>query len=466
MKLLILIDVDDMRIREGSFSSTFTIPNTRNGNTFTTAGLSRMFNETIPNITSWITHQTQPLLETLNLPERLFDITLISGLLATPLPNEAEEEINPQDARLSLISSPSRDFPFVNLIDLSYNTRTDRIYLALSRNSENAPIPSKDFFDSIKVRNTTLNFADSTSRTFSDPDSESNPYRVKAREYSWSLPSSPIPSNSVRFPITLVKQGVSKASQYESNRMITKSTIESREDNEYPNVVNGFSIKSIDYTSTSLTIVFNDSNLTSISSIAIKDKENEVYITRQLLPSDATITGNALLWEDDFPEFKELQLNKEYNIEIITNASETENRFFVPNPSGDYHYLKDLTKTGTEFSFNLVSNGSEALESNSFNTFRLENEDGSQLTPHTQRHNLSEDSIDSRERKYTLQTTDLSSLATGNYQISIETEDRDDIDLTFLQLTDFCFDTIVILDTNLEDVTIKDVLNNEVNPPL
>ncbi len=373
----------------------------------------------------------------------------------------AFEILNESSVDETIISELNdREFPFVNINDITYNDATNKLILTLDRSSDCAPVPNKEFFDSIRINNRTFNFQSSSYIAFRDAEDENNPYQKRVAEYQWSTNLNPASSCGVSYPIVFRKDGTSNTSDFSVSREISKSTVRTRKENIFPEILGGFNFQSIEYTDTSLRITFNESimNEDSFYSIAIKSKDGSEFITRELLPSDATITGGGVfLWEDDYPEFKEIKDNKDYTIEMKKGVTSTELKFFNTNPSGDYYFLKNIEYTDDSFSFELDSNGSRDVSSSiPFINLRLNDKEASpnNFIPESLLAGFERDG-----NKFTIDGIDLSSLTEKNYELRFNIQDSTPFQIQFTKLTDFCFDNIVILDTNMDDINVLNILN-------
>ena len=351
-----------------------------------------------------------------------------------------------------------REFPFVRVNDITYNESTNNLILTMSRVSDNAPIPSPDFFDAILINNRRFNFENvSDYRRFLDPEDPNNPYGQRIAEYTWQTATNPSSRCGLTYPIEFVKDGESITSAFDLTRPVHKSTIRSEMRNIFPSLLGGFRLENIEYDN-NLTITFDESNMdaTSFYSIAIKDKDNTNFVTRELKATDATITGgNTFIWAG-LPEFLELRDNKDYTIEMKKSVTQTEDRFFVTNPSGNFHFVRNIEHSDDSFSFTLDSNGSLDVK-NTSPVIHLSLTD-SMNNPVIANTTLLNFDIDSNI--ISVPSVDLSSVTVGNYVLTLGVEDLNSFEVTFTKMTDFCFDTIVIFDTNLDDISIRNSLGS------
>ena len=338
-------------------------------------------------------------------------------------------------------------FPDVS-IDLSYLEASNQLRLVLNRNHEFAPIPDKAFFDSMTINNRTFSFSGSSYS--SDEDTGDAIYL-----FSSSTP--PISDTAETFDITFTKTGESFTRAFDIERVVKKSTIRQEQSKDLPRIVNGLKLSDISFGDDFFEIEFDEVNLSASSFDCIQILSGSQEVTRQMRSSDATISGgNTFRWEG-LEEFKEIKKNKTYTLEILKGGYCEVDKLFIPNPSGDYHFIENMAYADGKLSFNLRNNTSSPLSDNPFNSIRIIQSSVTFLSPKVFSDFFIEDGA------YTLETP--LSFTNGTYDFYIEVEDLPLFSLTLTQLTDFVFDTIVIQDTNIDQLSITDQLNRELIHP-
>ena len=346
-------------------------------------------------------------------------------------------------------------FPDVT-IDLAYLENTNQLRLILNRNNEFAPIPDKAFFDSMTINNRTFNFSGSS---YSSDEDTGN------ATYLFSSSTPPISDTAETFDITFTKSGESFTRAFDIERVVRKSTIRQTQSKELPEFLGSYKVKDISFSESEFVIEFDETEMSadsfsSLQVLGVDDGE----ITRQLKSADAVITNeNTFTWSN-LSEFRELKKNKTYRIEILRGASGTEDVFFVPQPSGDFHFLQNVIYEGSTFSFDLKNFSTKGFTSTPINSFALLRNNVSVIST-----KLIIDLIATADNsqgitKISAENETLS-LSVGSYQLRLEVEDLPSIEVNITQMTDLVFDTIVILNTNLTNLFVKDTMDRYlINP--
>ena len=369
------------------------------------------------------------------------------------------EETTSQD----LLDNVNKSFPHIRLNNILYNTEENRIYLVLAR-GENSPVPDKSYFSSVKINRRSFNFSSSRYNAYTNP--ETSPYGSKVAEYSWSYPTNLLGTEQT-IPIQFRKSGTSTTNAIDISRLVRKATVNTKDKKEYTEIINNLFVKDIGFTSTSFYIEFSgDIPTNRFQSIALKSQDNNEYITRQLLTTDATVTedsGKTKFTWNDKPEFAILSYNKQYTIEMISGANAKEKRLFIPIQSKDnFHFVNNYKQTSGNISFNLQRSTFTDNLSKSFVAMALLKEsDSSNISGGW--YNSNRFIYDTDRKTFTLANSDIiDSPATGTkVLLSFQIHDRDLTEITLLKLTDIFFDTIICLDTNINDLNL---LDNNGNP--
>ena len=412
----------------------------------------------IPNFSSFLTYSSRSIQNVINvfrtLPKSLRFLSSIRDVRS------------PTTRRIfkNLFENADETFPHIQLNDLLY--RNGQIKLVITRGTENAPVPSKDYFDSVLINNRSFNFKDSTYEAYNDPDS--SPYNVKASEYSWNYATNILDSNII--PISLKKSGNSVTDAFDISRLVRKSTVNTRDKKNYTDIIASLFVKDIGFTSTSFYIEFSgEIPATNFQSIALKSEDGADYITRQLLTANATRVQSGgttkFTWENE-EEFAILAYNKTYQIEIIKGANQTEKRLFVPIQSKqNFHFLKDYKQTAGSIEFSLQRNGS--VPRISFISQALL--DRSNRVISNAWHNLQSFTAQSDDNggSYAFKNAQIpDSPASGTkVYVAFQVEDRPTTEITTLKLTDQYADTFVLLDTNADDLNPYDTAGNPLAHP-
>ena len=362
-----------------------------------------------------------------------------------------------------LLDNVNKSFPHIRLNNILYNTEENRIYLVLAR-GENSPVPDKNYFSSVKINRRSFNFSSSRYNAYTNP--ETSPYGSKVAEYSWSYPTNLLGTEQT-IPIQFRKSGTSTTNAIDISRLVRKATVNTKDKKEYTEIINNLFVKDIGFTSTSFYIEFSgDIPTTRFQSIALKSQDNNEYITRQLLTTDATVTedsGKTKFTWNDKPEFAILSYNKQYTIEMISGANAKEKRLFIPIQSKDnFHFVNNYKQTSGNISFNLQRSTFTDNLSKSFVAMALLKESDNSVISGGW-YNSNRFIYDTDRKTFTLENSDIiDSPATGTkVLLSFQIQDRDLTEITLLKLTDIFFDTIICLDTNINDLNL---LDNNGNP--
>ena len=373
------------------------------------------------------------------------------------------QSVTPDEATQDLLEDVNKSFPHVRLTHILYNTEENRIYLVLAR-SENSPVPDKRYFSSVKINRRSFNFSSSRYNAYTNP--ETSPYGSKVAEYSWSYPTNLLGTEQT-IPIQFRKSGTSTTNAIDISRLVRKATVNTKDKKEYTEIINNLFVKDIGFTSTSFYIEFSgDIPTTRFQSIALKSQDNNEYITRQLLTTDATVTedsGKTKFTWNDKPEFAILSYNKQYTIEMISGANAKEKRLFIPIQSKDnFHFVNNYKQTSGNISFNLQRSTFTDNLSKSFVAMALLKESDNSVISGGW-YNSNRFIYDTDRKTFTLENSNIiDSPATGTkVLLSFQIQDRDLTEITLLKLTDIFFDTIICLDTNINDLNL---LDNNGNP--
>ena len=362
-----------------------------------------------------------------------------------------------------LLDNVNKSFPHIRLNNILYNTEENRIYLVLAR-GENSPVPDKSYFSSVKINRRSFNFSSSRYNAYTNP--ETSPYGSKVAEYSWSYPTNLL-GTAQTIPIQFRKSGTSTTNAIDISRLVRKATVNTKDKKEYTEIINNLFVKDIGFTSTSFYIEFSgDIPTNRFQSIALKSQDNNEYITRQLLTTDATVTedsGKTKFTWNDKPEFAILSYNKQYTIEMISGANSKEKRLFIPIQSKDnFHFVNNYKQTSGNISFNLQRSTFTDNLSKSFVAMALLKESDNSVISGGW-YNSNRFIYDTDRKTFTLENSNIiDSPATGTkVLLSFQIHDRDLTEITLLKLTDIFFDTIICLDTNINDLNL---LDNNGNP--
>ena len=134
-----------------------------------------------------------------------YDLRFTSELPVDPSSEESEETL-----AFDIESDGDNDFPSVVVNDLKYED--SKLKLILGRNSENAPIPDKNYFNSMKIQSKNYNFASS---------SYSSDNNTRLATYEWSG-ANPFP-DSENFSLEFRKAGTAVINASNITRVVKKS---------------------------------------------------------------------------------------------------------------------------------------------------------------------------------------------------------------------------------------------------
>ena len=367
-----------------------------------------------------------------------YDLRFTSELPVDPSSEEAEETL-----AFDIESDGDNDFPSVVVNDLKYED--SKLKLILGRNSENAPIPDKNYFNSMKIQSRNYNFGSS---------SYSSDNVTRLATYEWSG-SNPFP-DSETFSLEFRKAGTAVINATNINRVVKKSTIRTREEKIIPNNVGTFKVTDIDFGADYLQVTFKtqEINQNFFSSLSIVSVDGKYPITRQFKISEGTITDHTIRWEG-FPEFKSLKKNKKYQLKIITGGEEKP-KFFIPNNSGDFNYIEEVIYENNKLSFKFKNTYFDGLPDRVFNSLSL-TKGNATLIPSTLEDQFLK--LDNNTYQY---KPDVATLPQGiDFFLNLEIEDLPIFEISMVQATDLVFDTIVILNTNLNQLSITDFSGNQ-----
>ena len=363
------------------------------------------------------------------------------------------ERVSPP--KINLIESVDKSWPWVAVSDLYY--QDGRVYIGLSRD-EDAPIPPRDFFNSIVI----------DKRVFSSSDSKmlySQDTKEKTAEWSWPE-SLNFLDGRLKVPIVLRKSGRSVTNAINESRLVRKATVETNAYKNLPAVVAGLFIKDIDFSSSYFKITFSGAvQADDFSALFIESGGLE--ITRQMRSADAVRSvagGDTIFQWNSLPEFGSLMKNKSYTLGIIKNGSSLEQAFFIPRPD-KVHWAWPVAMrsvaTGVSVDFKIndptdrlvfIAMGILNTDQTNFLAFKDSNE---------WEQTKAGDIITAEYKGGAL-----GALAVGDKKIlSFQIKDYPELAINCIKTTDFLFDTIIILNTNLKAVFLKDQVGNDLLHP-
>ena len=371
-----------------------------------------------------------------------------------PEDDQDDAEIEPPEP-INLLSRIDKSWPWVSVSDLSYDEDNKRIIFGLSRGAD-APIPPRNFFDSVLINGRAFN---ASSGSYSQ-DRENN-------QASWSWPNSlNFLRNRTRVPLVLRKSGRSVTNAINESRLVRKATVETNAYKDLPAVVAGLFIKDIDFSSSYFKITFSGAvQADDFSALFIESGGLE--ITRQMRSADAVRSvagGDTIFQWNSLPEFGSLMKNKSYTLGIIKNGSSLEQAFFIPRPD-KVHWAWPVamrsvaTGVSVDFKINdpvdrLVFIAMGILNTDQTNFLALKDSNEWEQTK-------AGDIITAEYKGGAL-----GALAVGDKKIlSFQVKDYPELAINFLKTTDFLFDTIIILNTNLKAVFLKDQVGNDLLHP-
>ena len=381
-----------------------------------------------------------------------------------------------------LIESAEGDFPFIEINDLDITAdadgNPDELVLIMSRKSENAPAPSSEFFDAMKIKTLdnkqlyAFNFEDADHRVL-DKGIEANPFpNIKVSEYKWDvsmLQTSPIENLDALdvFKLEFAKSGRSRGGSNSVSGLAQKSTIEHIERKEFDEVVNGYRVLDFDFTEDSFTLELEGKVLaTEISCVKILSKCGEFRITRDLIPSDAVRTEEIgktkFVWSGaEYPEFSSLKANKDYMLSIITGASEKSLGFFIPRPLKEEVPAVSLEKDSDNLKLSFTPLG-EVFPAGFLSGVSLREEDKSAFTDFFDISELLQSGTDF----IAPDALNGKTLTEGDkFLLQLNLNQFNPFEIEFMKTTDIFFDTIVLLNTNLRDTHFLDNKDQELIHP-
>lgn len=362
---------------------------------------------------------------------------------------------------VDLIERVDGSFPFVSVNAI--RRRNNRLLLYLSRKTERAPAPAQNFFDSMQILGRTYNFMDANYRVIKkntrDVDINNNPFpSVDVSQYSFAISEETEGNqiaNSSNLNLIFAKSGTFQRRNYGAEKLIQKSTIETISEKQIDKVINGVAISSFDFDDNFFSLTFKGKPK-GFSAVRIYDKEGNTQLIRDLDPVNAEITsieGGAVYTWMDLPEFKILRDNKEYRLGILRGANKKEPKVFITS-SGEngFSFLKDASLSDAGFQFNLIATNNAP---SSFFHFKLQNE-----TKDLQIASLPINSLIKTGEKYIAnQSIELPDL-NDKLKFIFKTERLPVLDISFMKLTHIYFDTIVLLNTNILDISLVNTLGN------
>lgn len=424
--------------------------------------------KTFLNLSNTNTVSQQTIVDDLSFPAVTFDLFIGRANVSRSfteaeireMANARRNELDEQP--IDLINNVDGNFPFVSIAGLFYDDNANRIELFLSRKTTSAPIPHKTFFDSMSIASSTYSFSGSTYTRYNAGDQD-NPYpQANIAKYTWSASSDPTGNRKV-FDLTLRKAGTSTGSSISTSQMVQKSTTETFTDKIFPSFLGGLRIVDFDFDTDFFQVIFKgDIPNSAFSALRIYDKTGIYQITRDLLPGSATRTLNAngtttFRW-DDLAEFYSLSDNKNYELAVLTGANKTTNRYFFPRPNKEISPYIIYFSTDTDVRITLRKNGADELTNIPFNTIELNEAGGSQvLAPQSITRAIKDNN------EFTFVGAGITEPSVGTkFDLIMELEDNfPAFEISLVKLTDVYFDTLIVLNTNLDDINLYNSLDNE-----
>ena len=267
------------------------------------------------------------------------------------------------------------------------------------------------------------------------------------------------------------KRGTSETNAVNISRQVQKTTVKTESKKLFPPVLGGFKVGDFDFDSTKLEITFLEKvKATDFQSLAVKSQNGLEFITRELRATDGTFMdegqGTKVSWTNQ-PEFFNLKRNKTYIFEMTKGANNSENRFFIPRPGQTgFHFIKDFKFSENDIDFSLINNGSEK-DNTPFINFSIKNKNGTIF-----KSVLNEISAVKKSTKegfdysFTDGAQGLRDLIAGDkFDLEFSVQDFPQLDINLIKLTDIYFDTLVLLNTNIDDISLFDQLGNDLIHP-
>ena len=378
--------------------------------------------------------------------------SLIVTILDQPLTAEEEE---PEESVVNLLSSIDRGWPWVQVREIDYDRDSGRIILGLGRTRQ-APIPPRTFFDSILIAGRSF---ESAKANYSQD--------IEDRIARWSWPASRnFIARGGRVPLILKKKGVSQTNPISESKMIRKATVETNSYKELPNVIGGLKVEDISFDANGFFIEFSGSVANSdFSALYISSQGRP--ITRELLPADAVRTesqGTTKYEWRGLPEFGALRENKSYDLNLILNGENQSGAFFIPRPDKvHWNWPVDMVKLDNGVKVDFMAN-SQANRLD-FISMAILNENQSVFLDWKSYEQWAQNKKNGVvEASFTGGA--LGALAVGDKKIlALQVKDYPEFAVNFLKTTDFLFDTIILLNTNLNMVYLRDQLGNDLIHP-
>ena len=416
------------------------------------AGVKYYVNDPVrsPKIEDWLALSG---LSFSNLKNRLKPLPLNFSIAIT---GEGQTQPEEQEAQNLIQGSVSPSFPWVTIPLLEY--REGRIYIEMERHP-NAPVPNKRFFDSVSIAGRKFNFSQSRYNK-----------ALGFAEYSWPTPIDFIEGKTF-IPLIFRKKGTSYTDDQSYSRLVQKSTVQTIEKKEIPKLLGGFKVVDFDFDTTKFKISFSGIiPASAFQSIAVLDKNNIENITRQMRTADATrsVDDNITTFEwNNLPDFFSLHRNKEYTLEMIKGANNEVLDFFIPRPlKSGFHIVNDVKFEDDDLKLFLDIFGSE-VEDSPFISVKILNPNGTDfMTSKQEKSGIK--TVSGKEMDYTFKNavTGLRALVSGDkFDLAFAVKDFPSFELNFTKMTDIFFDTLVILNTNIDDINIKNQLDNELIHP-
>ena len=365
--------------------------------------------------------------------------------------------------RSNLLASIDKSWPWVQVSELSYEKEEERIVLGLRR-GQSAPIPPKNFFDSVIING----------RSFLASKAS---YETEDGVALWKWGSSLDFLECLEsVPLVLRKSGRSRTNAINESRLVRKSTVETNQFKDLPGVVGGLVIDDIDFGTSFFRVVFKgdvlatDFSAVFVKSVSENNSEPTFELTRHLKSGDAIrqeLSGGrtAFHWPAQ-PEFGALHKNRDYELNIIRNASEESPAFFVPRPDkAHWHWPVALEDLGGGLSVKFALNGeAERLD---FVSMALLNEDQTVFMPWQGLNKWKQNrSADGQSITALFDGGALGALNAGDKKVlAFQVKDYPELVLNCIKTTDFVFDTIILLNTNLKALYLKDQTGNDLIHP-
>ena len=388
-------------------------------------------------------------------------------------------DLNIEDRNL-LQTITRSDWPWVKLSALNYKQPEEgqtqgKIVMFLTR-AEEAPVPNRNYFDSVQIAGRPLSFSTAEYQDYLNKDDSDNEYKQRGAEYKWPANKNFLSEEST-VPLIFKKAGTSRTLGTRSSDLVRKSTVKTVEKKVFPRFLAGLKVIDFDFDSTKFEITF-EGNIaaTRFQAISVKSPEG-VFITRELRPTGTGFTrtqvGNNtnFKWEN-IPDFFNLKNNKEYVFEITAGANNEELKLFIPRPGlPGFHFVEDLKIQDNDLDFTLRKFGSFDISSQFINV-SIQNPNGTDfIAAQDEQDGEYETDLDAdldNQIDYSFKNAAQGkrALVSGDkFNLVFTVQDLPSFELSIVKLTDIYIDTVVILNTNLDDVFLIDQLDQDLIHP-